>query len=140
MHKLIYSLTYFGLCLSLSLPCLAESTLYQTAPKQPSATPQQGFDVPLISINPDTGKTRVFITPNGSFSNKLASHGAPVYHARALYQATPAGIPASIAKLHQQMAEACPQGWIKLQQWATLQSDTPELHYQFQCLHTPPQD
>ena len=34
MHKLIYSLIYFALCLSLSLPCLAESTVYQTAPNR----------------------------------------------------------------------------------------------------------
>ena len=124
------------LCFAFSLPIAAESTVYQTAPKPPPQQSQQEWGVPVISVNPTTGKTRVFITPDGSFSNSLAPHGAPVYHAQAFYEPTPTGIPASIVKLHRQMADTCPQGWIKLQEWASLQTDTPELHYQFQCLGT----
>lgn len=128
------------LCLLFSMPLAADTTTYQTAPKAPSVQNQQTWNAPLISIDPQTGKTRVFIQPDGSFNNSLASHDAPLYHARALYQPTSAGIFDSIIKLHQQMADACPQGWIKLQEWANLQINTPELHYQFQCLHPSPQD
>jgi len=136
MHNLIN----IALLFSLSLTCFADSTVYQTAPKPSAPNAESTLNVPLISVNPDTGKTRVFITPDGSFSDRLAPHGAPVYHALALYNPTPAGIPASLVKLHQQMADTCPDGWIKLQEWATLQTNAPELHYQFQCLHASPQD
>jgi len=136
MHNLIN----LSLLFSLSLTCFAEATVYQTVPKPPVPNSETALIVPLISVNPDTGKSRVFITPDGSFRDRLAPHRAPVYHARALYTLTPAGIPASIVKLHQKIADAGPQGWIKLQEWVTLQFDTPELHYQFQCLHASPQD
>jgi len=128
------------LCLLLSLPLEADTTTYQTALKAPSEQTQQVWNTPLISIDPQTGKTRVFIQSDGSFSNSLASHGAQVYHARALYKPTSTGISDGIIKLHRQMANTCPQGWIKLQEWTNLQTDTPELHYQFQCLHASPQD
>jgi hypothetical protein len=128
------------LCLLLSLPLAADTTTYQTAPKVPSEQTRQVWSAPLISVDPQTGKTRIFIQPDGSFSNSPASHGTPVYHARVLYKSTSTGISDSIIKLYRQMADACPQGWIKLQEWASLQTDTPELHYQFQCLHASPQD
>jgi len=132
MYKL--PLVCFALCLPLSLISLAESTVYQTSPKPAHTSSQKDWSVPVISINPDTGKTRVFITPDGSFSSSLASHGAPVYHARALYDPTSTGISDSTIALHRQMVDICPQGWIKLQEWANLHTDTQELHYQFQCL------
>jgi len=122
------------------MPLAADTTTYQTTAKAPPVQNQQTWSAPLISIDPRTGKARVFIQPDGSFSNSLASHNAPVYHARALYEPSPGGISVSMTKLHRQMADACPQGWIKLQEWASLQSDTPKLHYQFQCLKTSPQD
>ncbi len=128
------------LCFLLSLPLAADTTTYQTAPKAPPEKTPQAWNAPLISVDPETGKTRIFIQPDGSFSNSLASHDTPVYDARSLYKPTSTGIADSITKLHRQMADACPQGWVKRQEWADLQSDTPELHYQFQCLHTSPQD
>jgi len=130
----MYNLISLGLLFSLSLTCFAEPTVYQTAPKPSAPDSEPSLIVPLISVNPETGKTRVFITPDGSFSDRLATQSAPVYHARALYALTPADISSSVAQLHQNIAETCPQGWIKLQEWVTLQFDTPELHYQFQCL------
>lgn len=126
--------------LILSQVCFADARSYQTAPKLPVSENPQSITVPLISVNPNTGQTRVFITPEGEFGSGLASHKAPVYHARALYEATPAGVSASTTVLHQQMGKRCPQGWIKLQEWASLQSKIPELHYQFQCLDDLPQD
>ena len=134
MH--LFAFTLPSLCLILSLPAAADATSYQTEAKPPSTTAQQSWNVPVISVNPATGQQRVFITPLGELGNGLASHEAPVYHARALYQPTATAISTSITSLHQQMAEHCPQGWIKRQEWAILQSDTPELHYQFQCLDT----
>lgn len=126
-----------SLCLLLSLPAAADTTVYQTGPKTTgSQAPREIWSAPVISVDPKTGRTRVFITPDGSFSNNLASHGAPVYHARTLHEPTPAGIQTGVGRLHQQMADTCPQGWIKLQEWARLTTDTPELHYQFQCLGT----
>jgi len=126
----------------LSNTCLAEPKTYQTESKPSSSgsASEPALIAPLISVNPETGKTRVFITPDGSFSDRLATQSAPVYHARALYESTSSGISDSLIKLYRQMADACPQGWIKLQEWAILQSNTPELHYQFQCLNTSSQD
>lgn len=129
-----------ALMLILSHYSLAEAKTYQTEPKPTPQETGQGWEVPVISVNPEAGQKRVFITPQNNPSNSLAPYNSPVYHARAAYTLTPAGIPVSIEKLHQQMAEMCPQGWIKLQEWATLQSNPPELHFQFQCLHATPQD
>ena len=120
--------------LTCSFSVAADGTLYQTPPKTTSPQTNQQWGAPVISVDPHSGRTRVFITPDGSFSNNLASHGAPVYHARALYEPTETGIPSALIKLHRQMANACPTGWIKLQEWASLHINTPELHYQFQCL------
>lgn len=125
---------FLSLCLIFSLPASADTTVYQTAPKTTAAQNQEQWSAPVISVDPHSGRTRVFITPDGSFSNSLASHGAPVYHARALYESTETGVPAALIKLHHQMADTCPTGWIKLQEWASLHTNTPELHYQFQCL------
>ena len=123
-----------ALMLILSHYCLAETKTYQTEPKPTPQETGQGWEVPVISVNPETGQKRVFITPQNNPTSSLAPHNSPIYHARAAYKLTSIGIAASIAKLHQQMAEACPQGWGKRQEWATLKSDTPELHFQFQCL------
>lgn len=123
-------------CLIFSLSATADTTIYQTAPKTTETQYHEAWSAPVISIDPHSGRTRVFITPNGSFSNELASHGAPVYHARALYEPSETGIPGALLKLHRQMAEICPAGWIKLQEWASLSTNAPELHYQFQCLDT----
>ncbi|MEH6357951.1 MAG: hypothetical protein V7745_03115 [Pseudomonadales bacterium] len=119
---------------------MAESKTYQTAAKPTVADQQQIIPSPLISVNPDSGETRVFITPNSHLTNGLASHNTPVYHARTLYKLSATGISSSVVSLHQQMANRCPRGWIKLHEWVTLKTDTPELHYQFQCLNTSPQD
>ena len=136
MHKHLAS----ALLLIISQPCVAESKTYQTAAKPTVADQQQIITSPLISVNPDSGETRVFITPNSHHTNGLASHNTPVYHARALYKPSATGISSSVVSLHQQMANLCPRGWIKLDEWVTLKADTPELHYQFQCLNTSPQD
>lgn len=122
------------LCLLFSLPLAADSNSYQTAPKQDVIQSQPSWSTPLISVDPATGKTRVFIQPDGSFSNNLASYGAPVYHARVLYEPTPQGMSASQLTLHQQMRSTCPQGWIKLQEWVQINEETASLNYQFQCL------
>lgn len=127
---------FLTLSLIFSLSTSADTTVYQTAPKATAPKNQEQWSTPVISIDPHSGRTRVFITPDDSFSHSLASHGAPVYHARAFYEPTATGIPASLVQLHRQMAEACPQGWIKLQEWANLKTEAPELHYQFQCLNT----
>jgi len=131
MHAPICFVTL--LCSLICLPLAAETTRYQTAPKSQPPKNTQDWQVPVISIDPVTKKTRVFIQPDGSFSDSLVSHATPVYHARSLYDLTPTGISNSTVSLHRQMASACPQGWIKLQEWTSLQSNTPELHYQFQC-------
>jgi len=138
MHIPIRTITF--LCWLTGLPLAAETTTYQTAPKSQPPKITQDWQIPVISIDPATEKTRVFIQSDGSFGDGLASRVAPVYHARALYEPASSGISDSIIKLHRQMADACPQGWIKRQEWAILQTDTPELHYQFQCLNTAPQD
>lgn len=125
-----------SLCILVSLPLAADTTRYQTAPPaKPAVTESQpSWSAPLISVDPATGKTRVFIQPDGSFSNRLASYGAPVYHARALYKLTPQGIASSQLTLHQKMRDVCAQGWIKLQEWAQFNQATATLNYQFQCL------
>lgn len=128
------------LLLILSHACIAEPKTYQTAPKHPVIEHPKTIDTPLISVNPASGETRLFITPDGSFSNGLVSHDTQVYYARALYDSSSQGIAASMVILHKQMADVCPQGWIKREEWTTLQSVTPELHFKFQCLHASPQD
>jgi len=130
----MYRLATCVLLIVLSNVCLAEPNTYQTAPKFLAPESQQDINAPLLSVNPESGNTRVFITPNSLFKHELASQGRPVYHARTLYRPTPSGISDSMIKLHLQMADTCPQGWIKRQEWANLQTNTPELHYQFQCL------
>lgn len=128
----------YSLCmllLLLSQPGFAETRVYQTAPKLAPLENQQQIAVPLISVSPDSGRARIFITPDGSFSNRGEAQNAPLYHARTSYTPTVQGLSSSVIKLHQQMIARCPQGWIKRQEWATLQSSTPELHYHFQCLY-----
>jgi hypothetical protein len=124
----------------LSQPCSAETKIYQTALKSAVTDQQQIISSPLISVNPNSGETHVFITPNSHRSSQPGSHNKTVHHAQALYEATSTGITQSITKLHHHMAKACPQGWIKRYEWVTLKTDTPELHYQFQCLNTTLQD
>lgn len=114
-------------------PAFAETNNYQTAEKPPPEA-RPSSQLPPLSISPETGKTRVFIAPEGSFNHSLVSSSKPVYHAQAFYEPTPSGLSKSQLALHRQMASACPKGWLKLQEWANLHADNPELHYRFQCL------
>lgn len=123
-----------GLCLLLPLALIAEPVSYQTASKPEISRPPASWKTPLLAIDPDTGKVRVYIQPDASFSNAMASSDAPVYHAQALYEPTQQGISSSQLTLHRQMRNACPQGWIKLQEWVQLNTDRATLNYQFQCL------
>ena len=124
-------------CLSLlfCLPLPADTTSYQTASNpQPNTITQHEWKIPILSVDPATGKTRVYIQGDTPLNGELASRNAQVYHARALYSPTQQGIQTSIAELHQHMAKVCPTGWVKHQEWANLQTGSPELHYRFQCL------
>lgn len=110
--------------------CQADSRHYHTAPAAPAAPPGEQFEIPLIEIDPDSGEQRIYLAPPGDKQRLVASAG---YRQDATEAAAP-GLHQAIGQLHQQMAAACPQGWVKLEEWAVTDSSQINLHYAFACI------
>lgn len=132
MRKALYALLFTTLA-NAQLGS-AETRHYHTAPPAPSVEHPE-IAIPLIEIDPDTGEKRIYLTPGTddkplSFEEQVVSSSyvlQPDSEQRGLHQA--------IASLHQEMANRCPDGWLKLREWATPDNPGLKLHYAFTCLN-----
>lgn len=125
---------HFSYCLIalLGTPlCQADSRHYQTAPAEPATAQSGQFEIPLIEVDPDSGDRRVYLTPR---SDTQALAVSARYRAQPEPEAVASALQQAIGQLHQQMTAACPQGWVKLEEWAVTEGSQINLHYAFACI------
>ncbi len=127
MHKPIYLLSF--IILLGSHLCQADTRRYQTLPAEQRTMSQQ-IEIPLIEVDPDSGDMKVYLRPQTQDTETLITSANYQPNAKD----KDIGVHQAIVKLHHQMAAHCPQGWLKLNEWAIPGDLEVTLHYSFTCL------
>ncbi len=117
--------------------CQADTRRYQTLPAEQKPEPRteprtmsQQIEIPLIEVDPDSGEMKVYLRPQTQETETLITSAN--YQSNAKDKEI--GVHQAIVTLHQQMAAHCPQGWLKLNEWAIPGDLEVTLHYSFTCL------
>ncbi len=113
---------------------VAQTYHYHTTPAQPQSDARD-VGIPLIEVDPDSGEKKVFLRPNSGSSSGTVEQKIVSASYQPGAQGTESGLHQAIAQLQEKMTKACPDGWIKLQEWGIPENSAVILHYSFACLN-----